>query len=97
MDARLSSSHHRLAAPPARLSVDTERWDIVPAQFGSGTWLVARGNGRARVWAPPGVALTGEADEALERWTYTESRSAAIEQRTLPQVLGSIPADFERW
>ena len=97
MDAHLRFAVNRLAGPPVGPTVDSERWDIVPAQIGSGTWLVASGTGETCIWAPPGVALTGEHDEALERWTYAESRSNMVEQRTLPQVIGSIPADFEQW
>ena len=104
MRLRLVEGLDALPPSPGNREVDTERWDLVPAQYGSGDLLLAIGGQRVRVWAPPGVALTGELDEYLERWTHAEVALAqtsidpnAVQVVALAQVVEAIPPDFEPW
>jgi hypothetical protein len=89
-------------APPTPATA-RERWELVPAEFGSGSWLLASGAGELRAWAPPGVVLDGADQEPVERWTTARAvfgeRFAAggATIATLAQVLAQVPADFARW
>jgi hypothetical protein len=83
--------------PPTTSPVASETWDLVPAEIGSGSWLVAQGAGSWRIWAPPGVVLTGEPDEALELWTTVEAGWSSPQSVTVSEVLAVIPGDFRKW
>jgi hypothetical protein len=83
--------------PPTAADVAVERWERVPAEIGSGSWLVATGASTVRIWAPPGVVLTGEPGERLERWTMVATAAAAPVTVTLADVLAAVPPDFHGW
>src|SRR4051794_40851378 len=76
-------------------------WEIVTAPFGAGTMLVATSRRISRAWAPPGVALTGEDHETIERWRSTLDVLAPddedIEVRTLSAVIAEVPEAFAGW
>lgn len=89
---------------PAGGGGDVVRWELIPARYGSGSWLVAIGGDELWIWAPPGVALAGAPQEPVERWTRARTPGTlddippeAVTELTLERVIADVPADYERW
>lgn len=87
--------------------LDAERWELIDAPWGSGSWLLAIGVDRCRAWVPPGVTLNGTPDEPVEWWRTTgwagqphdvlASPPQALERRDVQEVHRAVPADFRPW
>lgn len=83
------------------------RWELVPAWFGSGVWLVAVEGGGVRAWAPPGVRLCADDGEELAAWRRAlwaaqsdsdlAERPTDWEPCTLTEVLADVPDAHTSW
>lgn len=84
-----------------------ERWELVDAPWGSGSWLLAIGVDRCRAWAPPGVVLGSAESEPVEWWTTAAwagqpgdvmaTPPQDVQSRTVRQLHETVPADFRPW
>lgn len=84
-----------------------ERWELIDAPWGSGSWLLAIGVDEIKAWAPPGVLLTGADDEPVEWWksaVWIDARHEDLldspdgfELCRADDVHARVPADFRPW
>jgi hypothetical protein len=81
-------------------------WGLATGPLGSDEILLEGGAKRLRAWAPPGVPLSGTADEHLRRWRVGTSPSGqALDPTAFPsvgsvavgEVLGAVPKTLDSW
>jgi hypothetical protein len=91
---------------PGAWSPEQAVWGLTVGPLGSDEILLEGTANRLRAWAPPGVPLSGTADEALQRWRVATSPSGHALDPTafsdvtavaVGEVLDAVPRTLHAW
>lgn len=93
-------------ALPGTSALPRTAWALAIGPLGSDEILLEGAAKRLRAWAPPGVPLSGVADEALQRWRVATSPSGQLLGPTVfsnasgvavGEVLDAVPRTLHAW
>jgi hypothetical protein len=91
---------------PGTSALPRTAWGLTVGPLGSDEILLESAANRLRAWAPPGVPLSGTADEALKSWRVATSLSGqTLDPTAFPdvstvaigEVLGAVPRTLHAW
>ncbi len=91
---------------PGTSALPRTAWGLTVGPLGSDEILLEGAANRLRAWAPPGVPLSGAAEEALQRWRVATSPSrqaldptafSDVSSVAVSEVLDAVPRTLHAW